>query len=206
MKIGIDIDDTILFTAESMFKYADIYKNEIPKTQINVDCLGFIRDGYYINAYYGWDHKTTISFFNKYYKKILNECTMLPEVDDIIRKLKSDGHSIHFVTARLMNIDGCDTENITKKSLEKYKIPYDSLNLQVHDKLYFFKRNNLDLCIEDNYEMCRQMTDNGIKSLLMTTKMNSNVPSNDIIRVNNWHEIYVEIEKLKRVERYRLLL
>lgn len=198
MNIGIDIDDTILFTAESMFKYADIYKNEITKTQINKDCLGFIENGYYINSYYGWDQKTTISFFNKYYKKILNECTMLPEVDKIIRKIKSDGHSIHFVTARLMNIDGCDTENITKKSLEKYNIPYDSLNLQISDKTDYFKKNDINLCIEDNYEMCKKMNDNGIKSFLMTTKMNYKVNTKkDIIRVNNWNEIYREINKLK---------
>lgn len=198
MNIGIDIDDTILFTAESMFKYADIYKNEITKTQINNDCLGFIENGYYINSYYGWDQKTTISFFNKYYKKILNECTMLPEVDKIIRKIKSDGHSIHFVTARLMNIDGCDTENITKKSLEKYNIPYDSLNLQISDKTDYFKKNDINLCIEDNYEMCKKMNDNGIKSFLMTTKMNYKVNTEkDIIRVNNWNEIYIEINKLK---------
>ena len=69
MNIGIDIDDTIMLTAESMFKYAEIYKNKVSQTQINENCLGYIKDSYYINAYYGWNHKTTISFFNEYYKK-----------------------------------------------------------------------------------------------------------------------------------------
>ena len=193
MNIGIDIDDTIMLTAESMFKYSEIYKNKVSQTQINENCLGYIKDSYYINAYYGWNHKTTISFFNEYYKKILNECTMLPEANKIIQKLKSDGHSIHFVTARLMNIAGCDTKIITQKSLEKYNIPYDSLNLQVSDKIDFFQKNNLNLCIEDNYEMCKKMKDNGIRALLMTTKMNYKVDSNDIKRVYNWNEIYDEI-------------
>lgn len=36
--------------------------------------------------------------------------------------------------------------------------------------------------------------DNGIKSILMTTKMNSMIESGKIIRVNNWDEIYEEIK------------
>ena len=34
--------------------------------------------------------------------------------DEEIQKLKEEGDTIHFITARLMNIEGCDTENITR--------------------------------------------------------------------------------------------
>ena len=112
-------------------------------------------------------------------------------------KLKDEGDTIHFVTARLMNIKNCDTEEITKKSLKNFGIPYDSLNLHVSDKLKFFKENKIDLCIEDSYETCRELTDNGIKSILMTTKMNTDINDKEIVRVNNWNEIYDEVEKYK---------
>ncbi len=49
------------------------------------------------------------------------------------------------------------------------------------------------MLIEDSYETCRELTDNGIKSILMTTKMNSNIEDKEILRVNNWDEIYKEI-------------
>lgn len=32
----------------------------------------------------------------------------------------------------------------------------------------------------------------------MTTKMNSEIDSGEIVRVNNWREIYDEIEKYKK--------
>ena len=38
---------------------------------------------------------------------------------------------------------------------------------------------------------------NGIKSILMTTKMNANIHDKEIVRVNNWNEIYNEVEKYK---------
>ena len=89
------------------------------------------------------------------------------------------------------------TEKITRKSLNDFGIPYDSLNLHVSDKLKFFKENKIDLCIEDSYETCRELTDNGIKSILMTTKMNADINDKEIVRVNNWNEIYDEVEKYK---------
>ena len=197
MKIGIDIDDTTFFTVKSMLKYGNIFEEEISGKPIDRDNFGLIKNRYYLNALYGWDNETKFKFFNKYYKNVLEECIMLPGANTVIQKLKEEGDTIHFITARLMNIEGCDTESITRKSLEENNIPYDSLNLHISDKLNFFKEHKIDICIEDSYETCRQMTDNGIKSILMTTKMNCDVDNQEIVRVDNWNEIYEEIEKFK---------
>ncbi len=197
MKIGIDIDDTTFLTVKSMLKYADKFEEEISGIPTNRDSFGLIKNRYYLKALYGWDDKTKFDFFDKYYKNVLEECTMLPNADKIIKKLKEEGDIIYFVTARLMNIKNCDTEEITKKSLQDFDIPYDSLNLHISDKLKFFKENQMDLCIEDSYETCRELTDNGIKSILMTTKMNADIDDTEITRVNNWNEIYEEIRKYK---------
>ena len=199
MKIGIDIDDTTFLTVKSMLKYADTFEEEISGVPTNRDSFGLIENRYYLKALYGWDDETKFAFFNKYYKNVLEECTMLPNADKVIRKLKQNGDTIHFITARLMNIEGCDTEAITRKSLSDFGIPYDSLSLHVSDKLAFFKENNIDICIEDSFETCKQLTDNGIKSILMTTKMNSKIDSGDIVRVNSWEEIYEEVEKYKKL-------
>lgn len=197
MKIGIDIDDTTFLTVKAMLKYADKFEEEISGIPTNRDSFGLIKDRYYLKVLYGWDEKTKFDFFDKYYKNVLEECTMLPDANKIIRKLKEEGDTIHFVTARLMNIKNCDTEEITKKSLKDFDIPYDSLNLHISNKLKFFKENKIDLCIEDSYETCRELTDNDIKSILMTTKMNADIDTKEIVRVNNWNEIYDEIKKYK---------
>lgn len=197
MRIGIDIDDTTFLTVKSMLKYADIYEAEISGVPTNRDSFGLITNRYYLKVLYGWDDETKFSFFKKYYKNVLEECTMLPNANKVIRKLKEDGDIIHFITARLMNIDGCDTEKITRDSLKKFDIPYDYLDLHVSDKLNFFRENNIDLCIEDSYETCRELEENGIKAILMTTKMNEQIDAGDIIRVNNWDDVYREICGIK---------
>lgn len=73
------------------------------------------------------------------------------------------------------------------------------MNLHISDKLTFCKEHGIDLLIEDSYETCRELADNGIKSILMTTKMNSDIEDKEIVRVNNWDEIYEEIENLRKV-------
>lgn len=200
MKIGIDIDDTTFLTVKSMLKYADIFEEEISGVPTNRDSFGLITNRYYLKVLYGWNDETKFEFFKKYYKDVLEECTMLPDANKIIQKLKEEGDTIHFITARLMNIEGCNTEKITRESLANFDIPYDSLDLHVSDKVTFFKENNIDLCIEDSYETCRQLTDNGIKSILMTTKMNQQIDAGEITRVNNWNEIYREIERIKNIQ------
>jgi len=197
MKIGIDIDDTTFLTVKSMLKYADKFEEEISGVTTNRDSFGLIKNRYYLKVLYGWDDKTKFDFFDKYYKNVLEECIMFPDADKTIKRLKEEGDTIHFVTARLMNIRNCDTEAITRKSLDDFNIPYDSLNLNISNKLKFFKENNIELCIEDSYETCRELTDNGIKSILMTTKMNADINDTEIVRVNNWNEIYEEIKKYK---------
>ena len=197
MKIGIDIDDTTFVTVKSMLKYAD--KFELERTgKVNKDSFGLIKDRYYLKALYKWDDETKYAFFYKYYKNILEECTLMKDADITLQKLKSEGDEINFVTARLMDIDGCETEKITKESLKKFNIPYDNLNLHVIDKVKFFKENNIDICIEDSYETCSRLQSLGIKSILMTTKMNEKIDTKDVVRVNNWNEIYDIIENYKR--------
>lgn len=201
MKIGIDIDDTTFLTVKSMLKYADLFEEEISGVPTNRDSFGLIKNRYYLNALYGWDDKTKFDFFNKYYKNVLEECTMLPNADKVITKLREEGNIIHFITARLMDIEGCDAEKITKDSLAKFKIPYDYLDLHVRDKVKFFKEKGLDLCIEDSYETCKEMVDNGIKALLMTTKMNEQISDSEVTRVNNWNQIYQEIKKMEKQDK-----
>lgn len=198
MKIGIDIDDTTFLTVKSMLKYADIFEEEISGKPYDKNSFGLIKNRYYLKALYGWDENTKLNFFNKYYKNILEECTMLPNANKIIQKLKKDGHTIHFITARLMNIKNCDTETITKESLSNFDIPYDSLDLHIINKLTFCEEKGIDVIIEDSYETCRELADKGIKSILMTTKMNANIEDKEIVRVNNWDEIYIEVDKLRK--------
>lgn len=189
MKIGIDIDDTTLSILDPMLKYANHYMQEISGKSINEEKLGLITTRYYLEEIFGWTEETRDQFFNKHYKTVLNECSMIPNANTIIKKLKNEGNTIHFISHRLLHIKNCNTEEITKRSLSKYNIPYDTLNL-VKDKIDFSKKNSIDLFIDDCYETCKKLNDNGIKTLLMTSQLNSNINAEPLARVKNWTEVY----------------
>ena len=197
MKIGIDIDDTTVITVEAMIKYADKYNSEVlGRSGINGK-LGLIQNRYYLKALYGWTDEQKFQFFNMYYKNVLEECTLMPNADKVLKKLKEEENKIYFITARLNNIDNCNTEEITRKTLEKNNIIYDKLIINANDKLKVCKEEKVELIIEDSYETCKEFTENGIKSILMTTKMNKNIETGNITRVNSWEEIYEQIKKYK---------
>lgn len=195
MIIGIDIDDTTFITVNSMIKYADIYNTQIlGKTQTSKK-FGSIPNRYYLKSIYGWDEKTKLDFFDLYYKNVLEECTVMPNADKVIRELKKKGNEILFITARLTKIKNCNTNDITIKSLQMNNIPYDKLIINACDKLQVCKENKIEVFIEDSYETCKQLEECGIKTYLMTTKMNESIDSGNIERVNDWNEIYNKIQK-----------
>ena len=201
MVIGIDIDDTTVITVNSMIKYADIFDTQILGRKGTNGNLGLIQNRYYLKVLYGWDDKTKFDFFDTYYKSVLEECTPMPNAGTTIKKLKDEGNKIMFITARLLNIKDCDTESITKKTLEDNNIPYDKLIINAKDKLEYCLENNIQIFIEDSYETCKELEENGIKTYLMTTKMNENIDAGSIERVESWNEIYDKIEKYIKTQK-----
>ena len=196
MRIGIDIDDTAFITVNSMLKYADKYHKEVLGKKEIKNSLGLIKNRYYLKAIYGWNDEEKLGFFNMYYKNVLEECKPMPDVDKVCKDLKSKGNEIYFITARLNNIENCNTEEITKRGLEENHIPYDKLLINVSNKLEAAKENNIELFIEDSFETCSELYEQGIKSILMTTKMNNQIDSGKIPRVNSWQEVYKEIQNI----------
>ncbi len=197
MRIGIDIDDTTFITVKAMIKYADVYHSQVLGRKTTKNTLGLIQNRYYLKAIYGWNDNEKFDFFDKYYKDVLKECKMMKDANIVCQRLKEKGHQIYFITARLTNIKDCQTEEITKQSLEENHIPYDKLIINASDKLKVAKENEIQVFIEDSYDTCKELLENGIESILMTTKMNQDIHQETIVRVKNWKEIYEEILKIE---------
>lgn len=193
MRIGIDIDDTTFVTVEAMLKYGDIYDLEVVGGKGTNKNLGLITNRYYLKALYGWNEKTKFEFFDTYYKNILEESYPMENAANVINWLKEKNNEIYFITARLQHIQNCDTENITKNSLEKYNIHYDKLIINASDKLKFCLENNIAIFIEDSFDTCKELEEHGIKTFLMTTKMNENIDNKNIERVHSWLEVQEKI-------------
>lgn len=193
MKIGIDIDDTTLNTVDSMIKYADLYCQNFLQSNTKTN-LKDIKDRFYLNSLYGWNDETKFSFFNKYYQEVLKECTPKKDSPQIIRKLKSAGNQIFFISARITSIPNCPTKEITLNTFSKYNIPYDKIIIAAYDKLTYCLHNQIDIFIDDSYEVLEELTNNGIKCYLMTTPFNEEINvSSSIKRVHNWQEIYDDL-------------
>ena len=69
--------------------------------------------------------------------------------------------------------------------------------MNASDKLKVCKDEGIELFIEDSYDTCKELTENGIKSILMTTKMNEKIETGNILRVYNWDEVYEQIRLLE---------
>lgn len=195
MKIGIDVDDTIVDTITPMIKYADIYNVEVLGGKPTNDILGKIHTAHYLDELYGWDRKTKFDFFDVYYKNILKECKPLPNAAEAIRKLKQDGHEIYFVTARFSKINDCDSAQITKNTLTENKIPFDGVVFNADDKAKVCEENGIKVFIDDSLESCKKISRIGSKAYLMSTIMNDGLESKPVERVNNWDEIYNKIQQ-----------
>lgn len=200
MNIGIDIDDTIADTVDAMIKYADKYDVEVLGKKGTNGNMGLIQNRYYLKVLYGWTDEQKLDFFKKYYKNVLQECKIKLGVKETIQKLKREGHQIIFITARLDYIPNCNTEEITKAFLEENGIVYDALIVNAKEKLQVSKEKQIDLLIEDSYDTCKEFLENNIPTILMTTRMNSQIKDDTVTRVDSWKEIYETIKRIQNVK------
>lgn len=188
-KIGIDIDDTIVNTCQSMMYYAEKFNEEVLHHPKKENVMGLIKDRYYLKAIFGWTEEEKFAFFNQYYSDVLKNCIMKIDALDVLKKLALEGYELYFITARLTNIDNCDTVSITKEVFQKYDVSYKGLFCNCKDKLTKCQELGIELFIDDSYETCQELESNGIKALFMTCPMNKNIKEENIRRVFNWYEI-----------------
>ena len=140
----------------------------------------------------------TDSRFNKYYKNVLEDCKPLPNSPEIINKLKEEGNDIYFISARLTSILDCNAEELTIDNFKKHNIPYDKLIIGAYNKLDYCKDNNIDVFIDDSIEVLEELSKNGIKCYLMTSRINEFVDNGNIKRVYSWQELYDELKEVSK--------
>ena len=169
MKIGIDIDNTIVKTEILASKlYKKLYKKDFYK-------LGKI-DQY---IFCGNHHEILINteFFSNSKK--------------VLKKLK-EKHEIYFITARSnKNIKAIEENTI--KLLKENNINYDGIYFGAFEKLSFYNMLNLDLMIDDDYEVYNEIKNNG-NIILFEGHLNKSI--NDI-KFNNWLNILKYIERIE---------
>ena len=189
MNIGIDIDDTISDTFETLLAYSQKYTIEDLKRESNINMNGDFTNNIYIQSANGWSEKEGKNFWNKYYGDILKEVNIKKFASEVINKLKENGNNIYLITAR-WDIPNNDTKQITEDWLNNNNVMYDKLFMNASDKLKLVNENNIDIFIDDSYNNCKDVAENtNSKVYMMTSMANKNLEDKKIKRVFSWPEI-----------------
>ncbi|HHV16675.1 MAG TPA: hypothetical protein GXX58_08930 [Gelria sp.] len=196
MKIGVDIDNTITYTTEIIMQYAAIYGQE--------NGLNIVPDlnHYYIEDVLGWDEEHAHKFLLSYLGDIYRNTKPKEQAVEVLRELKQE-HELVLITSR--NLLFPRVKETTMGWLTNHGIDYDHLVLNTTDNMHFFDKldiclqYDLDIMIEDHYELAKQISTE-LPVILFDYPYNRHLASDNIIRVNNWNEIKAWINNFPKVK------
>lgn len=184
MNIGIDIDDTITNTYETLIPII------IMKYGMRFDKL--LKQ----NPSYSMLHNVLPDFKSFVLDNYTTMAKMVPlkkGVVDVLNKLKEDGHKIIFISAR-NNIEYNNPYDISYNYLKANNIPFDKLIVNVKDKAKECILQDIDLFIDDNTKNCKAVKNKGIETLQFGTIF---TPRNKYLkRVNTWEEVYNQVQAM----------
>lgn len=188
MKIGIDIDDVITDTSASMKSYI-----------LEHDKTGEIME--HIEDVMRGDANTPVieKFFVDHFLKIAKNAKIKENAELVIKRLCDNGHEIFLVTARGEGrkiFKG--TEALTIDYLKSNNIPYSKILFNCIDKASICKENHIDLLVDDSIKHCEAVHNENIKSILFTSVVNKNLPT-QIERVNNWLELEEKVNSMVEI-------
>ncbi|GAA0107777.1 hypothetical protein PMY56_11470 [Clostridium tertium] len=180
--ICIDIDGTITdayYWLEPCNRY---FKTNIKENEVTE---------YSIPKILGISEERYLEFYEKYKYELHSKQKIREHVRYVINEL-SLYSNIYFVTAREKNL-----ALLTHGYLRKNSIYYDNLYLLgSHYKVDKARELNCNIFIEDNYSNAIDLSNAGFKVLLINTNYNKDPINKNILRVNNWLEIYTIVKKL----------
>ena len=189
MNIGIDIDDTISETYETLLPYAQKYTIEELGNDRKVDFNKKFLNHYYIEKMFNWNKEEAMNFWIKYYEEIIENVNIKKFSSDIIKKLKKDGNNIFLITARWA-MEKNNVENITKQWLEDYDVKFDKIFFSAEDKVKLVENNNIDIFIDDSYQNCKDVSEKtNAKVYMMNSRVNEKFELKNVTRVYSWCEL-----------------
>lgn len=167
MTIGIDIDDTLVNTNETIIN--EIKKHPERKFDIN-----------------------DIDSFKEYVPNIMKSVIVYPNVCEVLNYFKSKGIRIVLITAR--NNVYCDyMDKLTIDYLKEHDIYYDKLIMNQDLKSDACKKENVTLFIDDNKRVLDDIKKHGIKTIMFGKKKSN---QNHLV-MDNWFDIKKFVDSLE---------
>ena len=88
-------------------------------------------------------------------------------------------------------------QEVAKEQFKQQNISFSKYYWKQLDKLEIAKSENLDYMIDDNFDICKNLSENGIKTIYFRDKDMKKLENENVIEVSNWGEIYRIIKNRK---------
>ena len=184
MKIGIDVDGVILDFERVLKAYGDLYDF------IELKKGGIInRHENYLRNRYDWTEEERMNFVNKYFLKLSKKTNLIPGAKEVINMLKKEGNEFIVISARGGTVE--KMKNVAIEKFEEEEISFDKYYWKQEDKLEVAQKENIDIMIDDSYDVCKKLSENKIKTIYFRDKEMKKLEQNEYLKeVSNWGEIY----------------
>jgi len=193
MRIGIDIDDTISDTYETIFAYAHSYTINKLGRRITPQ-IETISTHHYTKKVFGWNSDEENEFWESYFEQIIQRVKPYTLAVDTLKKLKQEKNEFVIITARY----GENVLELSKQWLDKNGIEYDEIVVDAQNKATVALDKKIDLFIDDSFKNCTDVAKVGIKTYMMNTRTNKGLEAENITRVYSWPDIYEKIKNERR--------
>ena len=198
MKIGIDIDNTITTTIPLLKQFCVIYNHEVVKRNLELH-----DDGFATYNFFDWTREEDMDFCKKHLEEVITNVKVKKDAGEVIKKLRREGNYICIITARKkpqLN----DPYLLTKNYLDKNGIEYDQLLVGCEDKLSYCLDNCIDIMIDDEPQNITSISKK-IPVIALEGIHNIKCKGPNIIKVDDWNEVYEKIQHIKEMNFYSSL-
>lgn len=184
MKIGIDLDGVVIDSETTFRTYEEIFDIDTLKGNNLIN-----REEPKFQARYNWTSEQEKVFIEKYFLKVSKESNIMSGFLAVYNLLKKQGHEFVVITARGGIVSELKDDAI--RLLNENNIKFDKYYWKIEDKLEICKNENVDIMIDDDWRIIRNLSDNKIKTLYFRDTNLMKLDENEYIKeVNNWGDIY----------------
>lgn len=184
MNIGIDIDDTVTFTYETLLnlialKYGMNFDKLISKKP-TYDMFDSLFPNYRL-------------FVHETFPVMAKMVPLKSDVVEILNKLHKQGHKIIFISARNKE-EYKDPYKLSYEYLKANNVPFDKLIVDVKDKAKECVLQQIDLFIDDDFRNCKAVKNVGIETWQFSNVFT--IPNNDLKVVKSWEDVYKKVQEM----------
>ena len=183
LKIGIDLDG-VVFDSETTYRtYEEIFDIEKGRNTL-ID-----REEPRFQQRYKWSEEDKQEFIHKYFMEVSKNSPLMAGFKPVYKLLKKEDVELICITARGNFLDEMMVD--AQRILDENDIKFDKIYWKQNDKLEICKKENIDIMIDDYYELAKEISDNKIKTLYFRDTNIKKLEENEYLKeVNNWGDIY----------------